>query len=296
MGSFSKAAEMLHLTQSAVSQRVKLLEELLGHQLLDRSGAVLVPTKAGNLVLEKARSILVLEMGLLEDLERMGGEKRLSLCCTPTFGMAYLPAVLNDFILQNADLASFNFVFQQPEMALRGLRENTFDLAIIEHCDNCDLSSFHTLPLPTDELVFISSPALQLTASPIDLELLLPHRLYARREGCSSKELLKLNLAALNQKMEDFSSIIVSDDLHFNIQRVLSGGGISFISRSLVNNQLDSGLLCAHHVNGFNHFRRRTLVLHKNRADDPVLQIFLKCIDAAFHSTEGHVPSARSCE
>jgi LysR family transcriptional regulator, transcriptional activator of the cysJI operon len=281
-GSFSKAAELLYLTQSAVSQRIKILEERFGHQLLDRSGSVLVPTEAGKLVLEKARDFLVMELGMLEELKRLNTEKRLSFCCTPTFGMAYLPGVLNDFMLQHADLVNLNFVFQQPEMALRGLKEKSFDLVIIEHCDNLDLSSFHTHPLPTDELIFIGAPALQLPASPVDLELLLRHRLYARRDGCSSKLLLRNNLAALNRKLESFSSIVVSDDLHFNIQRVQVGGGISFISRSLVNIQLDSGLLCAHHVKGFNHFRHRTAVLHKNLASDPVLQSFLKCVDAVF--------------
>ena len=37
-GTFSKTAELLHITQSAVSQRIKFLEEHFGQQLLDRSG------------------------------------------------------------------------------------------------------------------------------------------------------------------------------------------------------------------------------------------------------------------
>ena len=131
-GSFSKAAEVLHITQSAVSQRIKLLEEHFGCQLLDRSGSVLAPTAAGRSVLEKARGILAMELGMQEELKRLGGEKRLSLCCTPTFGMAYLPGVLNDFMLQHADLANLKFIFHQPEQALRGLQENKFDLAIVE--------------------------------------------------------------------------------------------------------------------------------------------------------------------
>ena len=96
-GTFSKAAESLHITQSAVSQRIKFLEEHFGQQLLDRSGQRLALTAAGQLVFNKARDILDKEKELLNCLQETTAQKHLSLCCTPTFGMAYLPDVLNNF-------------------------------------------------------------------------------------------------------------------------------------------------------------------------------------------------------
>jgi len=64
-GTFSKAAELLHITQSAVSQRIKFLEEHFGQQLLDRSGQRLALTAAGQLVFSKAKDILEKERELL---------------------------------------------------------------------------------------------------------------------------------------------------------------------------------------------------------------------------------------
>lgn len=285
-GSFSKASEALHITQSAVSQRIKFLEGRYGHQLLDRSGPTLVPTEVGLLVLEKARGIVEKERELREELKRFGGEKRLSLCCTPTFGMAYLPGVLNAFMLQNADLTDLKFIFSQPEQALKGLQDNEFDLAIIEHCDDFDLAAFQTHPLPQDELVFVSAPGLDLPPSPFDLEVLLPYRLYARKDGCSSKELLRHNLVAQGKEIGDFKSVVISDDLRFTIQAVRSGGGVALVSRSLASGHLDSGRLCAHHVRGFNHYRCRTAVRRKGRKPDLVLESFLECVSAAFGSEE----------
>ncbi|RLB63682.1 MAG: LysR family transcriptional regulator, partial [Deltaproteobacteria bacterium] len=57
-GTFSKAAELLHITQSAVSQRIKFLEEYFGQQLLDRSGQRLALTSPGKIVFDKAKDIL----------------------------------------------------------------------------------------------------------------------------------------------------------------------------------------------------------------------------------------------
>lgn len=285
-GSFSKAAEALHITQSAASQRIKFLEERYGHQLLDRSRPVLVPTEAGKIVMEKARAILEKERELQEDLKRFGGEKRLSLCCTPTFGMAYLPKVLNSFILQNADVADLKFIFQQPEQALKGLQESEYDMAVIEHFGS-DLESFDTCPLPDDELVFISAPALGIPPSPVDLEVLLPHRIYARRDGCSSKNLLGINLASRGKEISSFNNVVISDDLRFSIEAVLAGDGVSFVSRSLISDHLSRGALRAHHVEGFQHFRARTAVFMAKRHTDParaVLKSFLQCVQAVFES------------
>ena len=57
-GTFSRAAELLHITQSAVSQRIKFLEEHFGQQLLDRSGQRLALTPSGQVVFAKAKDIL----------------------------------------------------------------------------------------------------------------------------------------------------------------------------------------------------------------------------------------------
>ncbi len=281
-GSFSKAAELLHLTQSAVSQRIKFLEEYFGHQLLDRSGNELVSTEAGRLILARAEVVVAQEREMVEDLKRLGQIKRLSLCCTPTFGMAYLPVVLNDFILQNADLADLKFIFQQPHQAIKGVQENDYDLAIIEHCDNLDLSTFQTHSLPIDELVFVSAPHLGLPAGSVDLNSLLSFRLYARHDGCSSKQLLLSNLAACGKEATDFHSVFISDDLRFTLEAVLAGHGTSFVSRSLVAAQLKCGSLLAHQVPKFQHTRLRTLFYPSARRADPLLQKFITCVQAVF--------------
>lgn len=65
--SFDKAAKILHLTQSAVSQRIKQLEDQLGQPLIIRANP-LAPTKAGQQVLRRARQISLLQDELWSDL------------------------------------------------------------------------------------------------------------------------------------------------------------------------------------------------------------------------------------
>jgi len=279
-GSFSKAAESLHITQSAVSQRVKFLEEQYGYQLVDRSGTVLEPTPAGLLVLTKSRQILDKERELIDSLQRMNDEKRLSICCTPTFGMAYLPQVLSDFFRGHSDINDLKFVFLQPEEGLRGLRSEDFDLAVLEHCIDQSFVGFERFPLPDDDLVFVVSAnaGLELENGYIDLEELFRFRLFARRDGCSSKEMLRSNLIKLNAGFEGFDGLVVSDDLHFTINSVLDGGGLAYVSTAIVSNYLKSGQLVAVRVRDFTHARGRCVAVLPHRREDPLLTELMQCI------------------
>ena len=71
--SFSEAAARLGVTQPAVSQQVRALEQRLGTQLLDRSGRRVEPTEAGLRLYRGAQRMLALEEQLLEELARARG-------------------------------------------------------------------------------------------------------------------------------------------------------------------------------------------------------------------------------
>src|SRR5436309_2563377 len=71
--SFSQAAERLGVTQPAVSQQVRALEERLGKRLLDRSGRRVEPTEAGLALYRGAQRLLSLEGQLLDELDAADG-------------------------------------------------------------------------------------------------------------------------------------------------------------------------------------------------------------------------------
>ena len=61
LGSFSRAAEALHLTQPTVSEHIRALEDEVGIRLLDRLGRGAAVTRAGHLLLSYARTFLEAE-------------------------------------------------------------------------------------------------------------------------------------------------------------------------------------------------------------------------------------------
>jgi LysR family transcriptional regulator (chromosome initiation inhibitor) len=72
-GSFAKAAQALHITQSAVSQRIAALEDILGHRILVREIPPR-PTQSGRALLHHAQQVERWERGVLGELEGAQGE------------------------------------------------------------------------------------------------------------------------------------------------------------------------------------------------------------------------------
>jgi LysR family transcriptional regulator, transcriptional activator of the cysJI operon len=260
-GSLSRAAETLHVTQPAVSRRVKFMEDQYGCALLDRSGSSVRPTEAGRLVYDKARAVLEIEADLVSGLHRLDGRTRVSLSCTPSFGIAHLPTILREFMLACADTADLKFIFNTPEGIFKGLDDGIFDLAVMELCERFDLSAYATYPLPGDEMVFVSSPGLAVASTDTSLDALFAIPLFARREGCCSRMLLEKNLVCVGHDFQEFRKVIVFDDLHVIVKAVLNGDGIAFLSRDVVEDHLAAGRLVPHRIPGFTHARDRVLVL-----------------------------------
>lgn len=283
-GSFSKAAATLCVTQSAVSRRIKILEEHYGQQLLDRSGPVLRPTPAGLMLVDKARQLLKIEQEFLHDLELLTQRKKISFCCTAPFGIAYLPDVFTSFMACNSQNSDLHFVFEMPETALKGLREKRFDLVLIEYCEELSLEDFSAHPLPDDEMVFVSAPGFGLGegSEPVEIESLLAERLYCKKKGCCARRFLEKSMLTIGRDAAHFRNTVFFDDIPFIIKAVTAGEGITFISRSIVAPHLDDGSLVAHHVNGFDRARPRRLVLEKGRDLDPVLVDFIRGIYRRF--------------
>jgi LysR family transcriptional regulator, glycine cleavage system transcriptional activator len=103
--SVSRAAEELHLTQSAVSRQVAALEALLELKLFRRTHRRLAPTLAGAAYAPEVRAILSgLETATLELMAHGGAGGTLNLSVVPTFGTRWLVPRLPRFLAAHPNL------------------------------------------------------------------------------------------------------------------------------------------------------------------------------------------------
>ena len=99
-GSFSLAAEHCFVTQPSLSMQIKNLEEELGVVLLDRSKKPVIPTEAGEVVLDRARETLRAYNNIRESVAELKGETsgKLRLGVIPTIAPYLLHKFIPDFV------------------------------------------------------------------------------------------------------------------------------------------------------------------------------------------------------
>lgn len=182
---FGRAAERLHIAQPPLSQQIRRLEEIVGHQLFHRTSRSVKLTAAGELLLERALQILSRVEGDLESVRAVGrGETgTLTLGFVGSAMLTPLPSVLG----------RYRKLFPKVKLRLReyytanlmeALREGTADVGILRDGDRDEslgVEQLHQEPFIT--VLPASHPLAALKAVPIGRMKNEPFVLFARSVG-----------------------------------------------------------------------------------------------------------------
>ena len=130
--SFTKAAEELFVTQSAISQGIKALEESVGVELLERKRRSFTVTKAGRFFYLQCLSMMSEEKKIYDETKKLGGQEEIT-----SFDIAYNSLFqrneLNEAVLEFSDLypdVHFHVKSGAHEKVYDLLRNNQVDLGI----------------------------------------------------------------------------------------------------------------------------------------------------------------------
>lgn len=131
-GSFSVAAEQLHLTQPAVSKRIAALEALLDSALFDRLGRNVQLTEAGRALLPQAHRILQAVKDARRSIDDLQGDigGTLSLGISHHIGLHRLPPVL-EWFSQRYPQVHFDIQFMDSEEAHEKISLGRIELGVV---------------------------------------------------------------------------------------------------------------------------------------------------------------------
>ncbi|MGH6742837.1 MAG: LysR family transcriptional regulator, partial [Bradyrhizobium sp.] len=132
-GSFTKAAEVVHKTQSAVSMQMKRLEERLGRSIFARDGRVSKLTEDGDRLLDYARRIIKLNVEALAafDDKELTGRVRLGL--PDDYADRYLPEIMARFSRAYPGV-ELTVICEPSVQLIERIDSNDLDLAIVTDC------------------------------------------------------------------------------------------------------------------------------------------------------------------
>lgn len=161
-GSFSEAAERLHLTQPAVSKRIAGLEQQLDTRLFDRLGREVSLTEAGRALLPRAYQILNVLDDTRRALTNLNGEVsgRLTLATSHHIGLHRLPPLLRAFTRQHPQVA-LDIQFLDSEVAYEEILHGRAELAVITLAPETR-EPVHAVAVWDDPLDFVAAPEHQL--------------------------------------------------------------------------------------------------------------------------------------
>lgn len=166
-GSFTRAADMVHKTQSAVSMQMKRLEERLGRAVFEKDGRQSKLTDDGERLLDYARRILRLNLECLATFDDAELTGRVRLGVPDDYAERYLPEILARFADSNprAEVT----VVCEPTERLGGLIASAeLDLAIITDCEGVRASEIVRI----EQLLWVSATRATVhDKSPIPLAL-----------------------------------------------------------------------------------------------------------------------------
>lgn len=140
----SEAANILYVTQPALSNSLNRLEKELGVQLFDRAGKKITLNEQGQIVLKTVESILSQLDDMILKLHDMGFGKNIKFCTAIVIFIYY---ILPIFSVGNPDLRVFPQIVVQEEIPTL-LKKNAFDCAIISY--TLDSDEFYNMEICTD--------------------------------------------------------------------------------------------------------------------------------------------------
>jgi DNA-binding transcriptional LysR family regulator len=156
--SFSLAAERLHITQPAVSKRIRQLEQSMKTSLFDRIGKRSILTPNGLAFLPHAERILheinTYRSSLDGQNDKLSGT--LTLATSHHIGLHRLPQILRDFKIKYPQV-DLDLHFMDSEDACVAVANNEIELAIVTLPENAD-AKLNLEPIWIDSLQIVLAP------------------------------------------------------------------------------------------------------------------------------------------
>lgn len=239
LGSFSRAAEVLHRSQPAVSRQVQALEAALGFPVFAERRPRVLLGDAGRALYAYAERILRLcgeAVQTMDELRSLDcGRVRLAASTTP--GGYILPALLARFSARYPGIEIHLAVARSAEVARR-VAGGDADIGVLS--EGMAGAEFFVQPFVADELLLVAAPGHRLAGRAASADALAAETLLLREEGSGSRRAVE---ARLEREAWRFARVLTLGCSEGIKRAAAAGMGLAFLSRFVVAGELAGGRL-----------------------------------------------------
>ena len=263
-GSISGAAEVCRMGQPSATKHLKTLEAAVGERLVERDGRSSRLTEAGHVVAAHATRVLDTLEGMQEDLRalREAEHGTLSLAASTTPGTYVLPSILQRFPDRHPRVDVDIVIGPSSWVAERiALREVALGIAGEVELPDGVLAE----PFLEDELVGIAAPGrVRLSGGKASPDELADEILLVREPGSSTRDVSERYLARLGYRPAKRWELDSNEAIKRSVR---AGLGIGFVSRMVVEEEVERGELVSFRVEGVESMTRPVQLLRPEGRD-----------------------------
>lgn len=238
---FTKASEVLCITQPAVSQHIKYLEKGYDTKFFEYEGKKIRLTKSGKIFYETATTMKHDEQYLKEKItEEKLGVTSLKFGATLTIGEFILPQKLSDYLNRNNNM-KMTMISGNTKELLHKLEHGEIDFALVE--GYFAKNEYDFVVYSRENYICVSGKNYSFKKQPHALEDLLQETLIIREKGSGTRDIFEKNLEIQNLTLNDFSKIIEIGNINAIKHLVKNNNGITSLYEVAVKDELENGTL-----------------------------------------------------
>lgn len=236
MKSISKVANSSHISQSALSQQMQKLEEILGFKLFVRSNRGVELTEWGNIVLKYSDNIIRTYNKMMDELKNQGNNQEIKIEAAWTIATYCLPCALYK-MKEKYPSHNYDLVSSSPEKIEQDVLNDICDIGFANvKPSNQSLSCCEVI---NEKVVLAALPNYDIPEE-INLKEILNYPLIVLKGECIIKENLENNLKKIDYSLEDLNIVFTLESTEAVKSLVLKGYGVAFLPYSAVKKELFS--------------------------------------------------------
>ncbi|MFS0889740.1 selenium metabolism-associated LysR family transcriptional regulator [Peribacillus frigoritolerans] len=273
---FSRAGDILNLSQPGVSLHIRNLENELGTKLIYRSPKQVQITEPGKILYRHAKQMLnhyeTAKREINEFNNVVSGTMKIG--ASFTIGEYYLPKVLAEFAAQYP-MVDIQIIISNSNDVIQGIRSNKLDIGLIE--GETDYKDIDVRPFMNDEMIVVVPPDHPLSQMDLIEGNMLQNQTWVLREqGSGTRTYSDKLLSSLELNIK---KTFIFTSIQGVKEAVMAGLGIALLSRLTVQKELKSNELNTFHLKNEPLIRPFSIVKKLDFEPSKAMELFLRKVE-----------------
>lgn len=256
--SYTKAAQLLNLTQPAISQHIQFLEQFYHTKLVTYQNRTVELTDSGMKLFQYLTTILHDNKKFIEELTSAVSKPHIQFGATLTIGEYVMPSLISDLLNQY----QFSMQISNTQNLLVKLQNGELDFLIVE--GYFDKLNYDYQLFSKERFIGVCSPNSKLANQKVVLKDLFEYNLILREEGSGTRKIFTQFLQDNHYSINQFKNHTVIGNMNVIKQLVKDNLGISFLYEAAVKDELEQQTLIPIFIEEFNIIREFNFISLKD--------------------------------